>query len=74
MPKAIFCLFSRRDKEAEKKIQAWQKAYSRQGWETSILSHEHGAGFADEIRLGLVRLSSCFAPKDPGEPMLDGPR
>jgi len=55
MPRALFCLFSRRDKEAEKKVQAWQKAYSRQGWETSILSHEHGAGFADEIRLGRPR-------------------
>jgi len=55
MPRVIFCLYSRRDLIAEKKLQKWQRHFSRKGWATSILSHQHGPGFADEIRLGQPR-------------------
>ena len=55
MPKAIFCLYSRSDNAAEQTLQNWQRAYSRQGWETTVLSHEHGSGFAHEILLGRPR-------------------
>lgn len=55
MPRALFCLYSRNDDNAEKKLQEWQRAYSRRGWETTVLSHQHGPGFVHEIRLGRPR-------------------
>jgi len=55
MPRVIFCLYSRHDLLAQKKLQRWQRHFSRKGWATSILSHQHGPGFADEVRLGQPR-------------------
>lgn len=55
MPRVLFCLYSRHDKAAEQKLQAWQCAYSRAGWDTTVLSHAHGPGFVHELRLGRPR-------------------
>jgi len=61
MPRVLFCLYSRRDEVAEQKLQAWQCAYSRAGWETTVLSHAHGPGFVHELRLGHPRTLPAVA-------------